>query len=304
MRKNKFLNPDATYSKKFLRARGGNKKKINRSRGGNALMFLFLFLFGAFMVLPLYYAVICAFKPLNELFIFPPRFYVVNPTGDNFLTMMRLISASRVPFSRYLFNSVTVAVGGTLLGIVIGALTAYPLAKHNFKGKTLIFNIIVWAMMFRGEVLGIQQYLIVANLGLINNMLSILLPSLAGTMGAFLMRQFMESNIPDAVLEAARIDGGNEWYIFWRIVMPNVKPAWLTLAIFSFQGMWHSTGSTYIYDEPMKMLPTALGQITAGGVARQGAAAAVGLVMMVPPIALFIFSQSSIMQTMSTSGLK
>jgi putative chitobiose transport system permease protein len=304
MRKNKFMNPDATYSKKFLRARGGNKKRINRSRGGNVLMFLFLFLFGAFMVLPLIYTCITAFKPLNELFIFPPRFYVINPTLDNFSTMMRLISSSRVPFSRYLFNSVLVAVGGTILGIIIGAMTAFPLAKHKFKAKAIIYNIVVWAMMFRTEVLGIPQYLIIAKLGMINTYWSLLLPTLAGTMGVFLMRQFMESNIPDAVLEAARIDGAGEWYIFWKIAMPNVKPAWLTLAIFSFQSMWHLTGSTYIYDEPMKMLPTALSQVTAGGVSRQGAAAAVALVMMIPPIALFIFSQSSIMQTMSTSGLK
>lgn len=304
MRKNKMLNPDVEYSKKFLRKRGGNKKQVNRSIAGNILMFLFLLIFGAFMVLPLIYTAVTAFKPLNELFIFPPRFYVINPTADNFSTMMRLISSSRVPFSRYLFNSILVAVGGTVLGIVIGAMTAYPLAKHKFKGKIVLYNIVVWAMMFRGEVLGIPQYLIIANLGMINTYWSVLLPALAGTMGVFLMRQFMESNIPDTVLEAARIDGAGEWFVFWRIAMPNVKPAWLTLAIFSFQGMWHQTGSTYIYNEPMKMLPTALSQITSGGVSRQGAAAAVALVMMIPPIVLFIFSQSSIMETMSTSGLK
>lgn len=285
-----------------LKARNG--RKINRSRGGNFLMFLFLFVFGAFMVLPLIYTVICAFKPLNELFIFPPRFYVVNPTTENFSTMMRLISASRVPFSRYLFNSIFVAIIGTVGGIIIGALAAYPLAKHKFAGKAIMLNVVVWAMMFRGEVIGISQYIIIAGLGLINTYWSILLPTLAGTMGVYLMRQFMESSIPDDILEAAKIDGAGEWFIFWRIVMPNVKPAWLTLAIFSFQGIWHATGSTYIYDEPMKMLPTAMSQIVAGGISRQGAASAVAMFMMIPPILLFIFSQSSIMETMSKSGLK
>lgn len=301
---NKQLNPDATYSKKFLRMRGGNKKKINRSIGGNIAMFLFLLLCGAFMILPLYYVIITAFKPLNELFIFPPRFYVSHPTFDSFITMVRLISGSRVPFSRYLFNSVVIAVLGTVLNIIIGAMGAFPLAKHKFKGRLVIYQLIVWAMMFRGEVIGIPQYLIIANLGMINTYWAVLLPALSGTMGLFLMRQFMISNIPDTVLEAARIDGAGEWRIFWRIAMPNVKPAWLTLAIFQFQSMWHATGSTYIYDEPMKMLPTAMSQIVAGGVSRQGAAAAVSMVMMIPPIALFIFSQSSIMETMSTSGLK
>jgi putative chitobiose transport system permease protein len=285
-----------------LKARNG--RKINRSRGGNFLMFLFLFIFAAFMVLPLIYTVISAFKPLNELFIFPPRFYVVNPTTENFTTMLRLISASRVPFSRYLFNSVFVAVFGTIGGIIIGAMAAYPLAKHKFIGKALMYNIVVWAMLFRGEVTSIPQYIIIAGLGLINTYWSILLPTLSGTMGVFLMRQFIDSSIPNEILEAAKIDGAGEWYIFWRIVMPNVKPAWLTLAIFNFQSMWNATGSAYIYDEPMKMLPTAMSQITAGGISRQGAASAVALFMMLPPIALFIFSQSSIMETMSKSGLK
>ncbi len=304
MVKNKQLNPDATYSKRFLRMRGGNKKKLNRSIGGNIAMFLFLMLCGAFMILPLYYVVITAFKPLSELFIFPPRFYVTNPTLDSFVTMVRLISGSRVPFSRYLFNSVIIAVLGTVLNIIIGAMGAFPLAKHKFKGRLAIYQLIVWAMMFRGEVIGIPQYLIISNLGMINTYWAILLPALSGTLGLFLMRQFMISNIPDTVLEAARIDGAGEWRIFWWIAMPNVKPAWLTLAIFQFQSMWHATGSTYIYDEPMKMLPTAMSQIVAGGVSRQGAASAVSMVMMIPPIILFIFSQSSIMETMSNSGLK
>lgn len=304
MAKNFQLNPDATYSKRFLRMRGGNKKKINRSIGGNIAMFIFLLLAGLFMVLPLYYTVITAFKPLNELFIFPPRFYVVNPTVGNFIDMARLISGSRVPFLRYVFNSVVIAVFGTVLNIIIGAMAAYPLAKHKFKIRNLLYQIVVYAMLFRPEVIDIPRYLIIANLNMINTYWAILLPALSGTLGLFLMRQFITSNMPDTVLEAARIDGAGEWRIFWRIVMPNVKPAWLTLSIFQFQTMWHATGTEYIYDEPMKMLPTALNQIVAGGVARSGAASAVSLVLMLPPIVLFMFSQNSIMETMSTSGLK
>lgn len=285
-------------------AKVSSKRKINRSRGGNFAMFLFLFIYGMFMVLPLYYAVISSIKPLNELFIFPPRFYVTNPTISNYTTMIRLISESRVPFSRYLFNSVVVAVGGTIGGIIVGSLAAYPLAKHKFTGKSIMYNIIVWAMMFRGEVVSTPQFLVVAGLGLINTYWCILLPSLSGTMGVFLMRQFIESNIPDSIIEAAKIDGATEGYIFWKIIMPNVKPAWLTLAIFSFTGMWNSTGSEYIYDEPMKMLPTAMNQAVSGGISRTGAASAVAVFMMIPPILLFIISQSSIMETMSTSGLK
>lgn len=278
--------------------------QVNRSTGGNILMFVVLFAFALFMVLPLYYTVITAFKPINEILIFPPRFYVQNPTGDNFSTMIRLMSTSRIPFSRYLFNSVFVAIVGTILGIIVGSLAAYPLAKHKFTGKVLIYNLVVWAMMFRQEVIGIPQYLIIAGLGMINTYWSIILPSLAGTTNVFMMRQFMESSIPDAIIEAAKIDGAKENYIFWKIVMPNVKPAWLTLALLQFQGIWNQTGGTYIYNEPMKMLPTAMNQIVTAGISRQGAAAAVAMFLMIPPIALFIFSQSSIMETMSTSGLK
>lgn len=279
-------------------------KQVNRSTGGTILMFIVLLLFAVFMVFPLYYTVITAFKPINEVLIFPPKFYVINPTTDNFTTMFRLMSSSRVPFTRYLFNSIFVTVTATIGGIIIGSLAAYPLAKHRFKGKTLIYNFVVWAMMFRQEIIGIPQYLIIAGLGMINTYWSIILPALAGTLSVFLMRQFMSSSVPDAIIEAAKIDGASESRIFWKIVMPNVKPAWLTLAIFNFQSLWNQTGGTYIYDEPMKMLPSAMNQIVTAGIARQGAAGAVALFLMLPPITLFICSQSSIMETMSTSGLK
>ena len=289
---------------KPVKIRTAKTKQVNRSRGGTIFMFFVLILFAVIMVAPLYFTVITAFKPINEVLMFPPKFYVMNPTTDNFTTMFRLMSASRVPFSRYLFNSVFVSVTSTVGGIIVGSLAAYPLAKHRFKGKTFIYNCVVWAMMFRQEIIGIPQYLIIAGLGMINTYWSIILPSLAGTLSVFLMRQFITANVPDAIIEAAKIDGAKESRIFWRIVMPNVKPAWLTLAIFQFQSIWNQTGGEYIYDEPVKMLPTAMRQIVSAGISRQGAAGAVALFLMLPTITLFICSQSSIMETMSTSGLK
>ncbi len=277
---------------------------MNRSFGGNLTMFLVLGFFAAVMVLPLIYVAVTAFKPVNELFLFPPRFTVQNPTTENFSSMFKLLSSTQITFWRYLFNSVFVSVVGTALTIILSSLAAYPLAKHKFTGRVLLYNIVVWALLFRGEVTSAPQYIIVTKLGFLNTYWAILLPMLAGSMGVFLMRQFMESNVPDAILEAAKIDGAGEFYTFWRVAMPMVRPAWLTLLIFTFQGTWNATGGEFIYSEPMKMLPTALNQIVAAGVSRAGASAAVSLIQIIPPIVLFIISQSSVMETMSTSGIK
>ena len=266
-------------------------------------MYFIMFFFGIIFAIPLYYTVLNSFKPLNELSIFPPRFYVVNPTTEHYTLMLRLLSSSKIPFSRYLFNTIFITVIGTVGSIIIASVAAYPLAKHEFAGKSALYNIIVWAMMFSGEVTSIPSYLIVTGLGLYNTYWSIFLPNWSGTGNVFLMRQFMEANIPSAVVEAAKIDGSNEWNIYWRIVMPNVKPAWLTLIIFNFGGYWGS-GAGYINIEEMKLLPTAIGQITSAGMTRAGAGCAVGVFMLVPPLILFLFSQSAIMETMSTAGLK
>ena len=287
-----------------MQIRKNGTVKVSRSLGGNITMVLFLALFGLFMVLPLIYTVLCAFKPMNELYLYPPRFFVRNPTWNNFYTMFKLISESRVPFERYLLNSLLTAGGGTVLYIVLSGMAAYPLAKFHFKGKFLIFNIVIWAMLFRTEVTAVPQYILISKLHLLNNYLAIILPALAGSMGVFLMRQFMISFIPDSLIEAARIDGAGEFTIFWRLVMPMVRPAWLTLAIFSFQGLWNITGTQFIYNEEMKMLPIALQQISTAGLARAGAASAISLFLMLPPIILFLICQSSVMETMSTSGIK
>lgn len=287
-----------------MQIRARKKKKVSRSIGGNVAMFLFLLLFGLFMVLPLVYTAINAFKPINELYLYPPRFFVRQPTTENFTVMFKLISSMRVPFERYLFNSILIAGVGTVLYVIVSALAAYPLAKHDFKVKGLIVNIVVWAMLFRTEVISIPQYIIISKAGLLNNYLSMILPALAGSMGVFLMRQFMVSFIPDSLIEAAKIDGAGEYRVFARIVMPMVKPAWLTLAIFSFQSMWNTTGVQYIYDEPMKVLPVALQQISTAGLSRAGAASAISLFLIIPPVILFLICQRSVMETMSTSGIK
>lgn len=278
--------------------------KVSRSVSGNIVVFLLLLFCGCFMVLPLYLTVVNAFKPLSELFVFPPRFYVVHPTTDNFADMLTLIQAMRVPFERYLFNSLFITGAGTVVYIFIASIAAYPLAKHEFSGKILFVNLVIWAMLFRPEVLAIPQYIIISKLNWLNTYLSVIVPALASSMGVFLMRQFMVAFIPTSLLEAAKIDGAGEWRILCKIVMPMVKPAWLTLALFTFQSLWNQTGSSFIYNEEMKVLPTALGQISSGGIGRAGVASAVALFLLIPPVILFVVSQKSVVETMSQSGIK
>lgn len=278
-------------------------KRVNRSTGGNVAVFLMLVILGCFMILPVVYTVVQAFKPMEELFLFPPRFMVQNPTIKNFRLISQLIDNLWVPFSRYLFNSVFVSAAGTVGNVMIASMAAYPLAKNDFPGKKILFKIVTVALLFSGGVLGLAQYIIMAKLHMINTYWALILPSVATPMGLFLMKQFMEG-ISTSLLEAARLDGMNEFQIYWHIVMPNVKPAWLTMIIFAFQGMWSMTGGNFIYKENLKMLPTALAQIQSGGIARAGVAAAANLLMFIPPVLMFLITQSSIMETMAHAGIK
>lgn len=279
------------------------KKRVNRSAWGTFSLFALLTLFGAFMILPLVYAINNAFKPLDEIFIFPPTLFVRNPTLNNFVDLFNLLGNSWVPFSRYIFNTVFITGAGIIGHVIFASAAAYPLAKHHFPGKKVLFTIVVLSLMFTPAVTAMPNYMIMSWLGLIDTYWAVIIPAFAYSLGLYLMKQFMEQ-IPDVLLEAAKIDGASEYRIFWTIVMPNVKPAWLTLIILLFQILWGSDGNGFIYSEQLKSLHFAAGQVVAGGIARSGAAAAVALILMSVPITLFVFSQSRIIETMATSGMK
>ena len=202
-----------------------------------------------------------------------------------------------VTFSRYLFNTVFITVVGTAGHLIIASMGAFVLAKYEFPGGKTFFKIVTVAMMFNGMVTAIPNYLIINKLGWIDTYWSIIIPAFAAPMG------FMEG-LPTSLIEAAKIDGANEWTVFSKIVMPNVKPAWMTLIIFSVQGLWNNRASTYIYSEERKTLVYALQQIQSGGIARTGQGAAVLVVVMIVPILIFVFSESQILETMASSGLK
>lgn len=279
------------------------EKKLNRSMAGNTLLFVLMGICGVAMAIPLVMLINNALKPLDELFQFPPKIFVRNPTLENFSDLFILMNDTWVPFSRYMLNTIIITGGGMVGHVIIASLAAYPLAKHNFPGKKILFQMVVLSMMFSWTVTQTPQYMIISWLGINNSYWALILPACAFGMGLYLMKQFMEQ-LPDSLMESARLDGASEFKIFWSIVMPNVKPAWLTLAIFQFQQMWGNTGGTFLRDEQLKPLQYALYQISAGGAARAGAGAAVTFMISAVPIIFFLICQSNVLETMTSSGMK
>lgn len=279
-------------------------RKYTRSVWGNIFYFAFLIIFGAFAILPLIYTVITSFKPLDELLIFPPRFYVVRPTLENYKVLPTLLSNLKIPLSRYVFNSLFVSIISTVAHIFVASGAAYTISKSKIKYKNIVFSIVQFALLFNAYTLAIPRYLIYSNLRMIDTYWVYILPYIPSALGVFLMKQFMDTGIPDALLEAAAIDGAGQFRVFFRIALPLVKPAWLTLALFAFRDMWTVVGSGTIFTESMKTLPEITTTIASGGLARSGSAMAMSVIMMVPPIIVYLISQNSVKETMSTSGIK
>ena len=276
------------------------KKSIKRK---NRFLFVVMLLVGAFMALPLVLVIGNSFKPLDELFRFPPSLLPSRPTGRNYSDILNIMSASWIPFFRYLANTVFITVAGTFGHVVLASMCAYPLAKKKFPGKKVLFGLIVATLMFNGGVTAIPNYLTMSALKILNTPYSLILPALSASLGLYLMKQFMEQ-MPDSLIEAARIDGAGQWQTFWKIVMPNVKPAWLTLTLLSVQSLWNIGSTSYIFDEEKKTLAYALSQIASSGIVRAGVSAAVSVLMMSVPVTIFIVTQSNIIETMASSGMK
>ena len=294
------------YKRLALRCSGSasQSKRYTRSRVGNAVYVTFLLLFGIFSVLPLIYCITTSFKPLDELMIFPPRFLVTRPTAQNYLALPGLLSNLRIPLSRYIFNSVFISLVTTVLYVFISTMAAFVLTKSRIKGKKLIFKAIQYALLFNAFTLAIPQYLIFSYLKMIDTYWVYVLPYLASTMGVFLMKQYMEGSVPDALLEAARIDGAGYFRTFWEIVFPMVKPCCMTLTLFAFRDVWSGVPGGTIFSEALKTLPAIMTQITAGGIARAGSAMAVTVIMMLPPISVYMISQSNVLESMNSAGIK
>jgi ABC-type glycerol-3-phosphate transport system permease component len=278
-------------------------RRLNRSYGGDMFIYALLTVFGVFFAFPLVFNINHAFKPMNEIFLFPPNIFVRRPTLNNFQDLFVIMSKSWVTFSRYIFNTLFITIAGTAGLIVFASMGAFVVSKYKFPGAKIFFSGVIITLMFSGYVTAIPNYLVMAKLGWVDTYLSVIVPAFAMPMGFFLLKQFIDT-IPDTLLEAAKIDGAKEFGIFIWIVLPMIKPAWLTVMIFSVQGLWNARASNFIYSEQLKTLPYALSQIITTGVARAGVGAAVGLFVMIVPLVMFIVAQSNVLQTMASSGIK
>jgi ABC-type glycerol-3-phosphate transport system permease component len=262
------------------------------------------------MLLPVIFIFSSAFKPPDELFAFPPRFLVVNPTFKNFTDLFSKLTTSGIPVSRYLFNSIVITAVTLIASIIVSSTAAYALSKKRFKLKKTLFAINNIALMFVPVAVTIPRFLVINQLNLLDTFWVHILPVLAMPVGLFLLKQFIDG-IPDEVIEAAQIDGASDWWIYWRIILPMIRPALATIAILTFQAAWNNAeiSTLYINNESLRTLAFYLGTLstTAAGanqVAGQGIAAAAALIMFVPNLVIFVLLQSQVMSTMSHSGLK
>lgn len=280
-----------------------SNKQAGKKIGGTVAIFLFLTILGLFMVLPIYLTIVMSIKPVEELFIFPPKLYAIRPTFDNFKEMFGALHQNRVPFSRYVFNSIFVTATVTISQCIFASMAAFVLAKCRFPGSKVINSIIVVALLYQSNVIYIMQYIVMAKLHMIDTYWALILPSIASPMGLFLMRQSI-GQVPDAMIEAAKVDGAGLFRICWQIVMPNQKPALMTLIIFAFQAAWNIQAGSVVFQEQYKTLPTVVTQAASSGLARASVAMAAAVFMLVPPIIVFMLAQRQVIETMAHSGIK
>lgn len=283
-------------------------KKINPKRfhPSQIKFYIILLIFSVFMIVPLIYMFSNALKPQEELFQFPPSIFVKNPTRDNFSALFDLFESSSVPATRYLFNSILVTVLTVIVSVLLSVSAGYILSKKNFRGRKLLFEINTLALMFVPIAVTIPRFIIIVKLGLIDKFISNILPIVAMPIGLFLVKQFIDQ-IPDALIEAARIDGAGEFTILFRVIIPMVRPAIATIAILSFQSAWGATEASvyFINDESLKTFAYYIGTFASStNAATQGVSAASALIMFLPNLIIFIIMQSKVMDTMAHSGIK
>ncbi len=277
---------------------------LNRSAAGDTGITIMLVILGLLMFLPMYNSVITAFKPAGELAITPPKLYVMKPTMKNFIDLFTNMNQTWVPISRYIFNTVYISIASTLGALILGSMTAYSLSKIRMPGYKVMNNLITWSLMIGSTITGTYNFIIYCKIGMLNTYAISILPVWAGTLGLYLMKNFIDDGISDEMIEAARIDGAKEFYIYWKIAMPLVKPAWLTCIVTTFQGVWNAGASIYVWSEDLKTFNAAVAQITGAASSNPGAAAAGAVLMMSVPIIVFVVNQSQIVETMASSGMK
>jgi ABC-type glycerol-3-phosphate transport system permease component len=274
---------------------------------GQIKFFVILIPLALLLLLPIIFIFSTAFKPADELFVFPPRLWVINPTWDNFSRLFKAMSTSAVPASRYIFNSIVVAVLTVSLSVVLSVAAAYILSKKDFPGKQFLFDLNTLAIEFVPIAVSVPRFIIISRLGLTNLFISNILPIIAMPVGLFLVKQFVDQ-IPDSLIEAAYLDGASEWGIVRKVIIPMTKPAISTIAILSFQSAWGSVEASnlYINNDAYKTFAYYITSFTSSNTSGvgQGMAAAATLIMFLPNLLIFIFMQAQVMDTMAYSGIK
>jgi len=287
-----------------LRSSKQRYQRFTRSTFGNIMIALILIGAGLFTILPLIYSVSTSLKPLDEILAFPPRFFVTRPTGQNYAALPGLLNSLRVSAERYFINSIMLSVVITIGHVFIAAMAAYVFTQSKSRFMKVAFTIVQFTILFNGYTLAIPQYMIFSGMKIIDTYLVYILPALPSTIGVFLIKQFMDASLPPALIEAAKIDGAGNFRIFFTVVMPIAKPALLTLALFAFRDAWALVPSGTIFRDELRTLPQVMGQITGGGIARSGSAMAATVLLMIPPIAVYLLCQSNVLETMSNAGIK
>ena len=281
-----------------------NPQKFEKSQLKIILIILPLVIF---MAMPLIFIANHAFKPMEELFAFPPTFFVRNATLDNFTKLIKFSRTAGIPLSRYVFNSILVTVLTVGLSLIFTTCAAFALAKINFKGRNLMMQINQIALMFVAVAVLIPRYLVVCQLGLIDSLWAHILPLVAYPVALFLVKQFVEQ-VPDSLIEAAYMDGATDFQVYRKVIIPMIKPAIATASILVFQQVWTNmeTSNYYINADSMKTLTFYMNSLVNANntVSGQGIAAAATLIMFVPNLVLFIILQNKVMNTMAHSGIK
>jgi ABC-type glycerol-3-phosphate transport system permease component len=281
-----------------------NPSKFDRSQ---IKYFIILIIVGIIMILPLVYIFTTAFKPIDELQDWPPKFFVRKPTMKNFVDLLNITSETRIPISRYLFNSVVVSLATVVLSIIFSTMAGFALSKLKFKISNTVMTVNTIALMFVSAAVSIPKYLVIEKLGLIDTFMVNIIPMLSMPIGLFLVKQFIDQ-VPNELIEAAKIDGASNFKIYISIIIPLIVPAIATVAILSFQSAWNSTEASVMYvdRDELKTFAFYLSTLVTSDntLAGQGIAAASSLIMFLPNLIVFIFLQSKVMDTMAHSGIK
>lgn len=285
------------FEKRDLEKTGSVKRQQALIR---LIVYIALTLGSIIMVVPFAWMIVTSFKPLDEIHTYPPSFIIHNPTVKAYIDLFRLI-----PMARYFFNSIFVASAITLSNLFLCSLAGYAFAKHRFFGRDKIFLLLIGSMMIPWQINLIPGFVIVKKFGWLNSFQGLIIPAMSSAFGIFLTRQFIMT-IPDDLIDAAKIDGCSEFTIYRLVVLPLIRPALASLAIFSFMAQWNNFvwPLVIIYSSKMRTIPLALSVLNGQFGENFAMVMAGAVVATLPVLAVFIAFQKYFIKGITLTGLK